>query len=118
MSLFALPRPGLKQVLYNRINGCYVRKRPGDLVLLHDSHWPDHLVDLSRVHLLLHVEDIGKFVLRVRPQLPEYGLGLLFLVVALVKGIFQANFFLHFLVVLTHLIEHLLDNILAVWVCR
>ena len=89
------------------------------LISRYYSHGANHLIDLPRTHLLLQLQHISELVLRVRPQLLEYGLGLLFLVIALLEGVFKADLLLHPVIVIAHLIVHLLNDVLAVRVrCR
>ncbi len=84
------------------------------LISRYYGHRSNHLVDLPRTHLLLQLQHVRELVLGVRPQLLEYGLSLLLLVIALLKGIFEADFLLHPLIVIAHLIVHLLNDVLAV----
>lgn len=84
------------------------------LISRYYSHRSNHLVDLPRSHLTLHLQDICELVLRLGPQLLEYSLGLLLLVIALLESIFEADLFFHPLIVIAHLFVHLLYYVLAV----
>ena len=50
------------------------------------------------------------------PQLLENSLSLLLLIITFLENIFETYILLHPLIMLSHLIVHLLDYVLAVWI--